>query len=147
MCLALSTDTPSSADDICGSFLGEWATKVGTAVHMIKQCFLHPLCCHSLTITGAGICFSKPSRLALFSGAVLNFSRNTVILGQFLACVWSVLHTFAVQFSVLVYGHCHNTWLSLTMASKQVWPTVLVHNSIMFHRISQHTICTHTYLW
>jgi hypothetical protein len=75
---------------------------VGTAAHMMKQCFLHPLCCQSLTITGAGICFSEPSRLAFFSGAVLSCSRNIVILGQFLACVWSVLHTLGLQLSVLV---------------------------------------------
>lgn len=73
-----------------------------TAAHMMKQCFFHPLCCQSLTITGAGVCFSKFSHFAFFSGAVLNCSRNTVILGQFLACVWSVLHTLAVQLNVLV---------------------------------------------
>jgi len=75
---------------------------VGKAGHMMKQSFLHPLCCQSLTIIGSGICFSKPSCLAFLSGAVLNCSRNTVILGQFLACVWSVLHTLAVQLIVLV---------------------------------------------
>jgi hypothetical protein len=75
---------------------------VETAAHMMKQCFLHPLCCQSLTITGAGVCFSKSSRLDFFSGAVLNCSRNTVVLGQFLACVWSVLYTLAVQLNLLV---------------------------------------------
>ena len=75
---------------------------MGTAAHMMKQCFLHPFCCHSLTITGAGICFSEPNHLAFFSVAVLNRLRNTVILGQFLSCVWFVLHTLAVQLNVLV---------------------------------------------
>jgi len=43
---------------------------------------------------------AQPS--CFFSGAVLTCSRNTVIVGQFLACVWSLLHTLAVQLSVLV---------------------------------------------
>ena len=79
--------------------------KVGTAVHGV---FLHPLCCQSLTVTGAGVCFSEPSRLAFFSGAVLNCSRNTVIMGQFLAlCVVCFAHTCCTtQYACI--GHSHD---------------------------------------
>ena len=104
---------------LCQFLGGEWATNVGTAAHMMKQCFLHPLCCQSLTITGAGICFSKPSCLAFFSGSLLNFSRNSLILGQFFGmCVVCFAHTLSVQLSMLVLAIVTTLWLSLTMAAK-----------------------------